>query len=498
MGEWTGVFEDVPGNHTARTRIVVTDESGYDHLGLIWALRSQHYSDEPTAAVGYDAADLTPVDAAAAATVGGEAAVQHANLGADWTGVLSTEIDTAGHMTHVGTYAIWARVYTTSEGTAVRFVWDVGNLAVASENDPVTIPGLSDWFWVPLGQLRLDRAPAGDHTWQGLVQAKVGNIAVDKLRVFNVDDGYGVLRAPSGSTVGVQPYEARDELSTAGASLAGEDDELGNTWSGVGDTADFSHIGVRTAVSDSPDIGRWNLVGPDLTTCAVRATTSIQAGPISFKNGIKQGLVARAADADNNLTLKSYTVDHIAPVYCDVVKYLAGTPTTLGVATGSFDATRDLQLEVDEDGAWRVYSGNTLILAGRDDDLATGGDLETGQCGIYDENTSANGLIRQHSSFAVWVPVRNAVLHGDGILELCHNGMFRRDSSGGTYSPVPHVVGDLPRLPPSGAEGQPVELVLLTSRGDFDQLPDTGPDEDLSVAVHVRPTWIFPTLFPPS
>jgi hypothetical protein len=98
---------------------------------------------------------------------------------------------------------------------------------------------------------------------------------------------------------------------------------------------------------------------------------------------------------------------------------------------------------------------------------------------------------RTYDNFAAWVPDLDAVLFANQSAELRHDGIVREDSTGAAYGPMSSVIGDLPRLPPSGTEGRPVEILLVPSRGDFDQLPDSGGTDALDVTINARPTWLF-------
>lgn len=42
----------------------------------------------------------------------------------------------------------------------------------------------------------------------------------------------------------------------------------------------------------------------------------------------------------------------------------------------------------------------------------------------------------------------------------------------------------------TGLEGRTVELFVKASRGDFDQLPDSGID-DIQAQLTYRPTWLY-------
>ena len=48
------------------------------------------------------------------------------------------------------------------------------------------------------------------------------------------------------------------------------------------------------------------------------------------------------------------------------------------------------------------------------------------------------------------------------------------------------MIGDLPRLPPSGLEATPVQTFVKPSRGDFSVKPDAAID-DLTVQIKYRP-----------
>lgn len=127
------------------------------------------------------------------------------------------------------------------------------------------------------------------------------------------------------------------------------------------------------------------------------------------------------------------------------------------------------------------------VLVSQQDVFATGGAQATGRVGLYDFNGSA-AATRNYDNLRVSVPTADAVLHPSQSAELRWDGMYREDSTGIAYGPVSHVVGDLPRLPPT-VEGGTTEVFLKLSRGDFDQLPDDGID-DVSARVTYRPCWL--------
>jgi hypothetical protein len=103
--------------------------------------------------------------------------------------------------------------------------------------------------------------------------------------------------------------------------------------------------------------------------------------------------------------------------------------------------------------------------------------------------SSGVAVTRSFDNFTSWSPSPDAVLHPSQSAELRTDGMFREDVSGTAYGPVSHVIGDLPRLPPT--LGGTTEVFIKASRGDFGQLPDTGID-DISARISYRPCWLHP------
>jgi hypothetical protein len=182
-----------------------------------------------------------------------------------------------------------------------------------------------------------------------------------------------------------------------------------------------------------------------------------------------------------------------------VFKFVAGSPTFFGTfptPTVAPDVWYSMRLAVDASGRWAFWcwpaeaQAGQPIAVGSDTALATGGALASGKPTFFDLNTAATANTRQYKNFKVWVPTFDAVLHANQSAELRWDGMFREDSGGTAYGPVSHVVGDLPRIPPSGLEGRTVEVFLKWTRGDFDQLPDSGIDAG-SAQVTYNPSYLF-------
>lgn len=488
MGEVLATIADVRGDYPGRLTLRVTEEDGDSQLGAIYALRSRHYSDEDTAAPVYAAQDLTALDTAADATVGGEAVVRHQDLSTGWTPVLSTDFGVEPLM-HTGTNRVWAICHTSSATPPrVRLVWDVADMILPEDNASVLIPGVNGFYFVDLGEVRLDPPPVGDHRWRGQIQAKgpVGgeDISIKRLYVLNTDEAYGVLRASIlAAGMPLAGYVGRDEFNQSVGDLDNKQmpvpSGVAGLWDTSGSTGDLQVSGsgsvTRTTSSDS---GPRYAVAGTTVAAAVEATLDMEQS-VGALADVQQVLAVRWQDTGNHLRV---VVDADGTV--TVEKLVASVPTTLAI--GSFDlagasqVSRTVRLRVDAGGRfllWLATAGAARlgdpILSGQDDDLATGGDLDEGRIVFWDYNGGAGAAGRTYRNLGFWEPEGDAILHPNRQLEIRWDGCYRQTADGEAWGPCPPPRGDLPRIPPSGLEGRPCEVFIVTSGGDLDQLPDS-------------------------
>jgi len=501
----------VAGDYPGRVRIAVDEDDGDAQLGLLWGFRSRYYDSAVTAALAYQAGSLTPLDTAGTATISGAAGtvMQHTSLSTGWTPVVSTQILVPhDHMTHKGSYRVWARCYSTSATPPqVRFVWRVGELVNPEANDPKAIPAASSFYVLDLGEIRLDPPPTGIHRWQGVIQAGGAaggeNVSVDRLWFQPLDDGAGRLTASVPSEdLGLATFSARDEFNQSAGALAGKTLPVGGTWAAAGDADDFTvettgKTAQRVATADAVtgvETGHFGLAGTNTyATIAVQAdirwTFAISGGP---------GIFARYTDTSNFLVARIAT--NAPPLHSSIIvtKRVAGVSTVIATTdVGPLGQAAYYRLRLVIDSGGRVWcwlsqpnsAAGSPRVAVQDSALATGGALASGRVGIYEWNASSVAEARNYDNFKAWVPVLDAVLNAGRNAELRTEGMFHEDLAGTTFALIPSV-GVLPRIPPAGLENRKVELFLKDSRGDFDQLPDFGID-DIAARVYYRPSWLI-------
>lgn len=501
-GEVIRLLAPERGDHPGRVRIVVSDASGVSQLGLLWGIRSRHYDSAVTAALSYEAEALTPLDAAAIATAmlpgasggGTDNIVTHDNLGANWTPVLSTDLAGIGPLTHTGSYRVYVRAHTTSNPPPrIRLAWDVGDLTNPVTNTPVSPAGANGFYVIDLGEVRLDPAPVGTHRWRGQIQA-VGvdggeNISIDRVRLQPLDEYAGLLRAPMRNEPGLVDYVCRDEFNQSG-DLDGSALPAGGTWATSGSTGDFQTSGDgtlsrSTTLDDSPRVA---LAGTSVLA-ATAATLDISATADAEK-----AVVVRYVDA-NNFVRVTRTEAAGGAMVIAVVLTEGGSPVSVFSGSARGLAVSTVSVLFDTAGNFYVWtyppgsSPGDPVVVGQDDLLADGGALEDGHVGIWDYSGFTAGT-RTYDNFAAWVPDRDAVIHPNRALEIRTDGVYRENPDGDGYGPV-WAAGDLPRLPSPGLEAREVELLVATSRGDLNQLPDPSPDDSLDVQVLYRPSYLY-------
>jgi hypothetical protein len=483
-------------------RLAVTDASGADQLGIAAAFRGRNFDHAATAALSYEAEALTPLDLASVTTLAGSSsgsAVLHSNLSTTWTPVLGVNPPGA-FLTHEGSYQVLARVQSP-QGTRVhcRFVWDVGDLVIPSENSAVQIPGANNFYIIDLGQVILKRPPRGSHRWAGQIQARgeAGgeDIYIDRIRLLPTDDFMAKLSTPTRFVEGLADYQARDEFNQSAGNLTGKTASFGGVWRGFGDADDFtvsgasSFVARRTAVSDVDlDTGRYVVVGPPLTDQVVRCG---RISVSSMGSAQRAAVLARYVD-DNNWLMGGWTSTGGGAI--EVLARVGGSVRTLYQDVNFFysywwtSSTSGFILDVDEAGIWilSMVTGSSAyeVASGQSDDLKTGGALAAGQGGLYDARVDAGASTRTFDGFSVTVKPTDAVLYGSRSADLTTSGHFRDSEDGSAQAPVSFATGNLPRLPCVPT----VEAIVKSSRGDLDRLPDTAIDA-LTAQLFYRPCW---------
>jgi hypothetical protein len=427
--------------------------------------------------------------------------MRNTTLVTSYQSILSTQATGAGaHLTHVGTFRVYARFQApaTNTGTVtVALEWAIGDFRRPVHNKDIALDPAweATWRLVDLGLVSIPAVLTGTQRWEGRILAKstvVGDdIDIDYLLLVPVGTGSGVAQ-------GVQQFEVpttftvRDEFDQAAGALVGKTAAVGGTWAtGITTSAtDFSveatgHTITRTA-SDSAN--RADVLGSALT--AYFAQVDFKVAGISPKIG----QVGRLVDASNHLLV--YFDTGPTPATLNVVKTIAGTPTTLS-SSATYYVTDALwytmRVLVDAAGritVWMFPQGGVPtgpLWQGQDSTLATGGTLASGKPGPF--SNILNGQTTSHDNFYAATAITDAAMFASQSLEVRYDGVIREDSAGAFWQPVSSRVGDNLFVPPTGREQRSVRFIVKECRND----PLIGPDsaiDDINATLAVTPRYL--------
>lgn len=515
----------VPGDVPALGRLVVDEDDGDSQAWVVAALRSRYYSADADCALFYQAESRTPLGGSAAtassgysgtASGSGSNVVDVDNLALSWEAVLSTQAASAGsHLQHTGSYRVFARVQADGSNTGtvgVCFEWAPGDFRNPQRNDAtyLTSSRLEDgtavedqWILADLGVVVVPESVKGTQYWEGRLLAKStvlsDQLFIDYLLLLPVDEFYAEAGASTVSSA-ADSYTAYDDFSsgTYAGDLASDTLPTGGTW---GTTAspyeadDFAVSGgyaARTAVSDAGTDVRYGRIMYPSGTSGMTSTTAYLSWPHVSSSLLVRGLAFRIVDKDNfaAVALSANSV-------VSVIKVVGGTTRfiqSMSVAESAVGQFESLEITVDPGGNfWGMFRGangtTQQAFAGQHSDLATGGTLAAGSCGIIDWYASASALTRNYDLFYCFVPVLDAAVFASQSIEFRHDGILREDSGGTVWKPASKTIGDLLLLPPAGREARTCEVIVKACRND----PRTGSDsaiDDISAKLYATPRYL--------
>jgi hypothetical protein len=510
-----GQAGDVPS--LGRLTVTDTESGGKDRWTVIVGGQSRFYSADATAALFYQAEDLTELGTttATAGATGASGTVQrNTDLTTTYQALLKSEIDaTNAALTHKGTFRVWARLYRPTGNTgavSVRLEWGEGDYTRVTLNDPVayaTDEREGVFTWANLGVVTIDPEST---QWEFRLLAKStvagDEIDVDCFALFPTEVVYTEL---SGKRTFQSPssFLARDEFDhTAAASLVGKVAPVGGTWTTFGgDTSVFLTTGTevkREAFSDTA------MPNDSLAGSAVSLGTTAYAAiaaqvDITFPDpdpGVfsppRAGFLIRAAATTNYaIGYVTTTTDYQAVV--TLRKVVASSPADvstvqLGYTLSPFPIYHTLRVLIDAAGRYYFWFGQRdqgippLVMQGQDASFVTGAALDDGMIGLYD-GTAGDSWYRYYDNFVAFAPTSDAAIFSQQSLSLEHD-RATRENSGGTFpTKISDRRGRYLKIPPAGPEGRSTRLAALALPNDPYTMGDAAAIYDLSAQLHVTP-----------
>lgn len=499
----------IVGDAPALGRLIVTDAATQNRRHLEWGLENPDTYNSSTSLL-LDSDSLVTAGFAGAGTTRSGAYDPGAAGSSVIRGTFYTSSTVGpqaycgtGVQTHVGTFRVKARIYSTTTDAVLRFSWQYGDGPFYA-NAWMTPVVANAWSEIDFGEIVIPTVAAGTQRWSGRVEGTgvIGEtVDVDYLELIPVDAGYGKVRASYKSGAG--SVAGRDEFTatTAAGVLNARVAPAGGTWATSGSTTDFTFADgplsgeesvTRASINDTGGLGRTAILG---TTNYTDVDTAVQfQRSIGFGDKTSRaGVIARYVDGSNLLVVyirqwaNSTTSDEL---YVD--KEVAGVYTTIArsgpFASHSPNRWYQIRVVVFASGFFNATlfdsPGNLVAQAnGTDSVLATGGTLATGKPGFVDYHTNANTASRYYDMFYVATPPAEPIaMYSGRTLEVRHNDTIRQDSTGVYYGRPPAYRGSRFTIPPGTSR-----VLVKARRYDVDIAQDEFVTDSTQVQVAYTP-----------
>lgn len=391
-------------------------------------------------------------------------------------------------LTHKGRHRVKARVYGTDTGPMyARVAYRVGS-GSWSRNGWVRVPAMDAFYEIDLGLVQA--SPAGTLTVRIEAYSEAGGDTLD-IDYLLLIPAYRYAKA-KGTVEPGATFATWDTFDQSAGNLdAPKAANIGGNWGEANRTGangfqveTTGHTAQRTTVSDASldNGGCYAYLGSAVAACTVQATVKFYQ---TVNEGSRFGLLARYSDTNNWVALVLVSVGLEVPSL-SLYKKKSGTVSRVAWWNSSLFDTKNythlLRLDLGVDGFYRTYWGGTLLSSGSDPDLATGGALASGKCGLYDAYTSATASTRNYDDFQTTTPSATHVIDASGAVVLGDDSIARSD---GTRPPS--FEGSYLTVPPAGREDRTHRLAVKMRRSDVDIAPDANIGDSQRVDVTVTP-----------
>lgn len=205
----------IEGDYPARTRIIVTNGTSQNIQGMWYGLRSRYYdglTTDPLQIPGFGGSGIMGLQSGMGYTTsaGTKTGSQNPSVAhvafSSYGGSIGNQAVYAYPATlptHLGRYAVLARVQTTDNTDYyLGLTWKNMGLANATTNPLVQIPAAGYWYLVNLGVVNLEPPPVGGNAWfyelfaQTVTSSPItADLWLDELVLVPLDEGAGQVQS---------------------------------------------------------------------------------------------------------------------------------------------------------------------------------------------------------------------------------------------------------------------------------------------------------------
>jgi len=490
--------DDYKGTAPGLKRVIVTNENASDDWrGFIAGWESRDYAEAATAALAYEAEDLTPLSGEIKERSGASGGkVVRGTLLSIWQAILGSEIDGVGHMTHIGTRRMFARVYDPAEELKarekeLRIEWRSLGSTRWTINRAQVVAFSQGYSIIDLGICRPEKGVIGNQRWEWRIAGRTSGATgttIDIDKIWPVPAEQMLIAKDRPRIITPTSFINWDEFEQSEGNLNGKalPDGSGNWSTETEGNPDFAvHNGAirRTSNNDT-----WWVIAkpPTNNQLVIAATMSWYWSRLPTDNAESEVLRSHL-EWGNEVGMNSYynpaaglsSLNFFGDLFEWAWKGATVYTFTMFIVGGEYAL------------GW-IQEGNTskALPIGPPDFVTFDTGWETAQSmRIRDIYNGDESVERRYLNFASWVPDVTAITYAEHGLEMRSDGVFRQHESDDVWGRV-IADGFLPFAAPSLLESHPTRGIIIPTRSDLERLPDDG-ENDIAAVEKYYPGYHF-------
>ena len=477
-------------------RVIVTNKNeSNDWHGVIAAWESRDYAGKATAALAYEAEDLTPQGGEIKELSGASGGkVVRGTLLSIWRTILSSEIAGVGHMTHVGPRRMFARVNDPAEELKarekeLRIEWRSLGSTRWTINRAQVVAFSQGYSIIDLGLCRPEKSVIGNQRWEWRIAGRTNGAAgttIDIDKVWPVPAEQMLIMKDRPRITTPTSFINWDEFEQSEGNLNGKPlpDGTGNWTTETEGNPDFQvHNGaIRRTSNNDPSWGVW-AKPPTNNQLVIAATMSWYWSRLPTT-----GVVESHLEWGDFAGMSSYVNPKEGLSYLAFFDNVFEWPWK-----GATVYTFTMLIVGGEYALGWIQEGNAskALPIGPPDFVTLDTKWETAQSmQIRDIYTGEDESVeRRYLNFASWVPDLTAITYAQRGLEMRSDGVFRQHESDDVWGRV-IADGFLPFAAPSLLESHPTRGIIIPTRSDLERLPDNG-ENDIEAVEKYYPGYHF-------
>jgi hypothetical protein len=498
-----GIKGDVP----AEARLVLKDTATQDRRYASWGRDVVEGEENPALLI--TAANLSIEGFSGARKTRSGAYSEEKVIRATAVSSATTACST-GRIKHVGSFAVYMRVYTASEDARFRISYKNGDSPLVPlpwKQAPV-IEGFAD---LSMGEVFLDEVELGEQTSEIRIEVKSVGAAIEVdapnfLTLLPTTKGSGRARGLATTTpTNLVVYD--EFIQSPGGAATGKSPYIGGVYAAAtnSDATDFEVDDtndrlIRTATGDTGTIiPTFVAPGRAIGAGTTKYVNHLVANDLTFEGGygsqLAGGHIVRWVDSENFILV--YIIENPTGHGWQLVVYKYKAKVTTALAYVLLNRpigplTGRLETFVQE-GGLSIYFAGLNVATAKDADLAPGGALAEGRAFLYDHYIGSLAATRiYHKLEVLEVPPPGHACFSGHQIEFGPDGVERQDSTGTYDGPPTFYRGANFEVAPAGDNEAVNRIAARMRRNDVEEAVDSAVVDKQKIEVLATERFLVP------